>query len=94
MTYELTAQKVAEHQFYSWGIPLGTNLPEHIETDMVQTGWDEQRGPFVKVYLCEAAAEDDLGVIFNFRDRAGFRKAYRLAREMRPGGRLNGGGAA
>lgn len=94
MTYELTAEKIFAHQTLSLDIPPGTDLPEHIETDMVQTGWDEQRGPFVKVYLCDAAAEDDLGVIFNFRDRAGFRKAYRFAREMRPGGRLNGGGAA
>ena len=94
MTYELTAEKIFTHQMLSMDIPPGTDLPEHIESYMVGIGRCEQSGPFVTVYLCDAAAEEDLSVIFNFRDRAGFRKAYRLAREMRPGGRLNGGGAA
>lgn len=91
MTIDLTAAKVFQNVALSLDIPPGTALPEHVESYMVDIGSSQHSGPYVKVYLCDAAAEADEGIILGFSDRAGFREAYRLARQMRPGGRLNGG---
>lgn len=92
--FDLTSEKIFENRALIMDIPPGTDLPEHVESCMVDVGRCQYSGPYVKVYLCDTAAEDDRAVIFNFRDRAGFREAYRLARQMRPGGWLNGGGHA
>lgn len=87
--FELTAKKIAEHAVL--GIPPGTDLPEHVADFTISVTNYQPTGPAIQVYLSAAAAEVDTPVILSVTCRAGWLEAYRLARVIRPGGRMNGG---
>lgn len=88
--FELTAQKIADQ--FRLGIPPGTDIPAHVADYMVGVGNTPATGPYVRVFLSEVAAEADTPIVLPVRSRPGWREAWRLARVIRPGGRMNGGG--
>lgn len=85
----LTAARIADHAVL--GIPPGTDLPEHVADFTISVTNFLPTGPAIHVYLSGPAAEADTPIILPVTCRAGWLEAYRLARVIRPGGRMNGG---
>ncbi len=85
----LTAAQIAEHAVL--GIPPGTDLPVHVADFSITVANHRSTGPCIQVFLSDAAAEADTPVVLPVTCRAGWLEAYRLARVIRPGGRMSGG---